>query len=69
MLRDRLLKENKGQLVLWLQKVLLECCFIKINLKETGTDLNEDNRPIMEPVSHHCIRKLLLVINLDEILI
>lgn len=30
-LRDRLLKENKGKLLSWLQCVLLECCFSKLN--------------------------------------
>jgi timeless len=56
MLRDRLLKENKGKLVLWLQQVLIECCYIKLNL------LNDDRQsfPIMEPISHHCICKTLL---------
>lgn len=47
-LRDRLLKENKGKLVVWLQKSLLDCCFVKLNLL-SGTVV------LMEPVPYHCI--------------
>uniref|UniRef100_A0A1Q3FV71 Putative dna topoisomerase i-interacting protein n=1 Tax=Culex tarsalis TaxID=7177 RepID=A0A1Q3FV71_CULTA len=47
-LRDRLLKENKGKLVVWLQKSLLDCCFVKLNLL-SGTVV------AMEPVPYHCI--------------
>lgn len=49
-LRDRLLKENKGKLVVWLQKSLLDCCFVKLNLL-SGTVV------AMEPVPYHCILK------------
>ncbi|XP_039441744.1 protein timeless isoform X11 [Culex pipiens pallens] len=47
-LRDRLFKENKGKLVVWLQKSLLDCCFVKLNLL-SGTVV------VMEPVPYHCI--------------
>ncbi|KAL7044055.1 hypothetical protein ACKWTF_001754 [Chironomus riparius] len=61
-LRDRLLKENKGKLVTWLQRVLLECCFIKLNMycpKNDTNDVVNHNNPIFvpEPVPHHCILK------------
>ncbi|XP_070496942.1 protein timeless isoform X3 [Chironomus tepperi] len=61
-LRDRLLKENKGKLVTWLQRVLLECCFIKLNMYCTKNKTNDvvnqhNNNPLWEPVPHHCILK------------
>lgn len=58
LLRDRLLKENKGKLVLWLQQVLMECCFVKLNLS-CPKDGNDELTPkhIMEPIPYHCIRK------------
>jgi hypothetical protein len=31
-LRDRLLKEDKSKMITWLQSVLLECCFVKLNV-------------------------------------
>jgi timeless len=57
-LRDRLLKENKGKLVMWLQQVLIECCFVKLSLT-SGKDDNEELTPksIMEPTPYHCICK------------
>ncbi|XP_059617920.1 protein timeless isoform X2 [Phlebotomus argentipes] len=60
-LRDRLYKENKGKFVLWLQKVLVECCFIKLCIsqgKVTSKDITvESEVKTMEPVPHHCILK------------
>ncbi|XP_065078249.1 protein timeless isoform X2 [Ochlerotatus camptorhynchus] len=61
-LRDRLLKENKGNMIVWLQKSLLDCCYVKLNLLggtlEDSIDVNEqDNVVKMEPVSYHCILK------------
>uniref|UniRef100_A0A6B2E730 Putative dna topoisomerase i-interacting protein n=1 Tax=Phlebotomus kandelakii TaxID=1109342 RepID=A0A6B2E730_9DIPT len=60
-LRDRLYKENKGKFVLWLQKVLVECCFIKLCIsqgKSTSKDISvESEVKTMEPVPHHCILK------------
>lgn len=50
---DRLLKENKGKLLLWLQKVLIECCFIKLCSEDSKTD------DLMEPIPRLCIRKKL----------
>lgn len=62
-LRDRLYKENKGKFVLWLQKVLVECCFIKLCISQgklTSKDIAvESDVKTMEPVPHHCICKLL----------
>ncbi|XP_055680869.1 protein timeless isoform X3 [Lutzomyia longipalpis] len=60
-LRDRLYKENKGKFVLWLQKVLVECCFIKLCISQgklTSKDICvESEVKTMEPVPHHCILK------------
>lgn len=61
-LRDRLLKENKGKLIIWLQQVLLECCFIKLHVSQDQSLLSEKNQKssrIMEPIPYHCIRKSL----------
>lgn len=62
-LRDRLQKENRGKLVAWLQKSLLDCCFVKLNLL-SGNDVDATNVvngvlnvAVMEPVSYHCIGK------------
>jgi timeless len=69
-LRDRLLKENKGKLLTWLQRVLIECCFIKLNLfcsKEELNEANSDNMiKIMEPVAHHCIRKFNMTLSNEK---
>lgn len=58
-LRDRLLKENKGKLLQWLQQVLIECCFIKLNLLSPRHEslLTSTSLTVMEPIPHHCIRK------------
>ena len=55
LIRDRLLNESKGSLLKWLQKVLIECCFIKLNIDK----LKEDRTPLpsMEPIAFHCIGK------------
>uniref|UniRef100_A0A2M4BA25 Putative dna topoisomerase i-interacting protein n=1 Tax=Anopheles marajoara TaxID=58244 RepID=A0A2M4BA25_9DIPT len=62
-LRDRLQKENRGKLVAWLQKSLLDCCFVKLNLL-SGNDFDATSVvngvlsvAVMEPVSYHCILK------------
>lgn len=60
-LRDRLLSENKGKFITWLQQVLLECCFIKLNVTQDQSITNGKNKSsnqIMEPIPHHCIRKI-----------
>uniref|UniRef100_U5EZ31 Putative dna topoisomerase i-interacting protein n=1 Tax=Corethrella appendiculata TaxID=1370023 RepID=U5EZ31_9DIPT len=57
-LRDRLMKENKSKLLLWLQKALLDCCFVKLNiLKGIRNSINLSPNHIMEPVPHHSIIK------------
>ncbi|XP_055590048.1 protein timeless isoform X4 [Uranotaenia lowii] len=61
-LRERLLKENKGKLIVWLQKSLLDCCFVKLNLLSgnlyvTANISGQCSVVIMEPVSYHCILK------------
>lgn len=56
-LKDRLLKENKGSIVQWLQKVLMECCFVKLKLYPTGKLLAERKQSIMEPIPFYSICK------------
>lgn len=54
-LLDLIIKENKSHHLVWLQKLLLECCYIKLMVK-CGSSLPEAE-PIMEPVAYHCIFK------------
>uniref|UniRef100_A0A182TVJ9 TIMELESS domain-containing protein n=1 Tax=Anopheles melas TaxID=34690 RepID=A0A182TVJ9_9DIPT len=61
-LRDRLQKENRGKLIAWLQKSLLDCCFVKLNLLSgniyvTAGIGGSTGVVVMEPVSYHCILK------------
>uniref|UniRef100_A0A182MZ03 Timeless n=1 Tax=Anopheles dirus TaxID=7168 RepID=A0A182MZ03_9DIPT len=61
-LRDRLQKENRGKLIAWLQKSLLDCCFVKMNLVSgnvhvTASISRSTGVVVMEPVSYHCILK------------
>lgn len=56
-LKDRLLKQDKGKLVQWLQRVLMECCFIKLTLDPQVISIIQNEENIMEPVPHHCIMK------------
>lgn len=56
-LKDRLLKQDKGKLVQWLQQVLMECCFIKLQLEPQVLPIIQNVDYIMEPVLHHCISK------------
>lgn len=56
LLKDQLLKENKGSLVQWLQKVLMECCFVKLKLHPTK-ELAEYSENLMEPIPLHYICK------------
>ncbi|XP_053662148.1 protein timeless [Anopheles marshallii] len=61
-LRDRLQKENRGKLIAWLQKSLLDCCFVKLNLLSGNVYVTAGiggnmGVVVMEPVSYHCILK------------
>lgn len=58
LLKDRLLKENKGNLVQWLQRILMECCFVKLKLYPTKEPLAEKGQTFMEPIPLHYICKL-----------
>ncbi|KAH8412317.1 hypothetical protein KR009_001249 [Drosophila setifemur] len=53
-LLDLIIKEHKTQHLEWLQRLLLECCYIKLNLK-SGVKVGLEH--IMEPVAYHCICK------------
>ncbi|ALC38836.1 tim [Drosophila busckii] len=53
MLLDLIARENKQHHIVWLQKLLLECCYIKLTLRAGGTLPHTE--PIMEPVAYHCI--------------
>ncbi|EDW64700.2 protein timeless isoform X1 [Drosophila virilis] len=54
-LLDLIRKENKSQHLVWLQKLLLECCYVKMMIK-CGS-CQTDVEPIMEPVVYHCMFK------------
>lgn len=65
LLKDRLIKENKGHIVHWLQKVLMECCFIKLRLDpDEAYEVEEGNNHIMEPLLYHYICKFFLHIKI-----
>lgn len=55
------MSENKGKFLLWLQQVLVECCFIKLNVVcDDEKSVNEQaSKHIMEPVPYHYICKFL----------
>lgn len=59
-LKEKLLKENKGKLIDWLQSILIECCFAKLccvnNRISPNVDTDDTSKiTIIEPVPHHCI--------------
>ncbi|XP_062548363.1 protein timeless isoform X2 [Armigeres subalbatus] len=61
-LRDRLLKENKSNMIVWLQKSLLNCCFVKMNVLSRNLYISKNlddpnNVVVMESVSYNCITK------------
>lgn len=49
-LKDYLYKENKGKFTLWLQKVVIEACFVKLAL---ANGYARDSRTIMEPTVYY----------------
>lgn len=50
-LKDRLLSENKGKSLMWLQKTLIECCFVKLVLKnQNPVEYQSTDQNVMEPV-------------------
>ncbi|XP_050321701.1 protein timeless isoform X1 [Bactrocera neohumeralis] len=57
-LRDLIVKENKEKHLVWLQKILLECCYIKLILKNCLQREDRQNlQYVMEPVAYHYILK------------
>ncbi|XP_055295111.1 protein timeless isoform X3 [Sitodiplosis mosellana] len=57
-LKERLLREDKGKHILWLQSILIEYCFAKLCfMKKQIIGKNQDEMIIIEPVPHHCILK------------
>ena len=58
-MKERLINENKGKSILWLQKTLIECCYVKLYLKNNKDVVDQFLSPvIMEPVPYHYTRKL-----------
>lgn len=51
-LKDYLLKENKGKFVLWLQKVLIEACFVKL-LLSNPTAFSDNEQLVVEPSAYY----------------
>lgn len=54
-LKECLYKENKGTLLLWLQRVLMEACFVKLCISKPSEF--EENNHIKEPSTYHYARK------------
>lgn len=54
-LKECLFRENKGKLLLWLQRVLTEVCFVKLFLSKPEDF--KDNQHIMEPSTYYYARK------------
>lgn len=54
-LKERLFRENKGSLLLWLQRVLTEVCFVKLFLSKP--EEFKDNQNIMEPTTYYYARE------------
>lgn len=57
-LRDYIHKQNNGKFLFWLQKLLLEVCYIKLML--ITPDEFKDNDHIMEPTVHYFVCKYFL---------
>lgn len=57
-------------MLIWLQKVLIECCFVKLNIlsgKIRCKDLiAEEKIQIMEPIPHHCICNYFFLLNFNS---
>ncbi|XP_055541852.1 protein timeless isoform X2 [Wyeomyia smithii] len=56
-LRDRLIKENKGKMIVWLQQTLLECCYAKLNLLNPSVGPDSCCVRTIEPIPYLCILK------------
>lgn len=58
-LKECLFRENKGKLLLWLQKLLTEACFVKLFLSKPEDFSGNQN--IMEPTVYYYAREYLSV--------
>lgn len=57
-IKERLMRENQGKHIAWLQKILIEYCFAKLcATKNEIVPKNRDDVIVIEPVPHHCICK------------
>lgn len=57
-LKERLLRENQGKHIAWLQKILMEYCFAKLcAIKNEIVAKDPHNVTVIEPVPYHCICK------------
>lgn len=57
-LKEKLLAENKGSELLWLQKILIECCFAKLcHIRNAFVVKNRNEVAIIEPIPYQCICK------------
>lgn len=54
-LKEHLFKENKGHLILWLQKIVTEACYVKLVL--TNSNALKDIKHVMEPSVYYYTRK------------
>lgn len=55
MLLNRIHKDKKGKAIQWLQKSLIECCYVKVALQERtdGTVDGSKMGAVLEPVPFH----------------
>lgn len=54
-LKEYLIKENKQHLLVWLQKTLLEVCYVKLIL--TNSELRCERKDVLQPVAYYYARK------------
>lgn len=58
-IKERLLRENQGKHIVWLQNILIEYCFAKLcAVKNQIVTKDRDEVIVIEPVPHHCICEL-----------
>ncbi|XP_058452711.1 protein timeless [Malaya genurostris] len=54
---DQMVKDRKQKMIVWLQRTLLDCCFVKLSLHEDNHSVENSGAVPMEPVPYNCILK------------
>lgn len=65
MLMNRIHKDKKGKSLQWLQKALIDCCYVKLALKNGGIKgasgwMGLKANAVLEPIPFHYLCKYLL---------